>query len=1044
MRTRPRSGWNRGAVNRRGATACWRWGLRLAWLGCQAWLAGDAAADQWRLFTTEDGLRESLSIGVTVNPRGYLCVTHGTVSALSILDGYTVQNLPAPADRIHRVYQNRAGRIWAAYEAGLLSHAGNGWVRYPLTNQLTVAELNQLRAGRSPGLLPAQEDRVLMVLPERLVLFRATDNTLVTLREARTSSIGRFTDMIPGANGSLWLTGLRGVARSEVPVRQLDPTAAWMEAVVPEELGATDLQRPVEDDDGCLTSIGEAGPAGRILVHLDRYGRWETRSLPGESLRFAWRDAAAATFWGVTLNRLVQWEGTNAVTVTPPIPVGTVYDVAVQPRGVFWLATRDGVVRRAPSTWRPPRLPGPAPGLVAGFAEAADGSLWCATEAGLLHGGSNGWSRVPWPDGFEPGLGAHDGPSVLADGTVLVSATDGLWHCPPGALRLERLPPPDGRPLRILRGEPDGTCLVVSRSGDGAGGANTIARFDGEQFQPWTDGPRLPEAVEVFFLVRARSGDWWLGANAGPAWWRDGRWQFFGATDGYADDGALCWLEWPDGRIWCAGLGRIHEFDGRRWTGVRRGFDRVNAMTLASDGSVWVAANNGLHRFHRGAWLAIGELEGLPATAIPSVFETSRRELWVGTARGPAEYVPRADFDPPRTETIQWEQFPTTGGETAGLLTLAGRDRWRFTPDDRLTFSYRIDGREWSAPVPPGATRLRGLPQGRHEVEVRAMDRNWNEELRPQSLAFRISVPWHRDRRVVTVAVIGLLAALSAGAVAVNRHLQLRRSYADVERQVEERTRQLRRATDALAQGQKMTALGTLAAGIAHDFNNILSIIKGSAQIIAAHPDDHGKVLTRVSRILTMVDQASDVVRGLLGFGTATERTVKPCDANQLVGHTVRLLGDRFRRDLTVELELAADLPPVLAAADLVQQSLLNLIFNAADALDGAGRIVVATRRVDAAPDTAALAPAPAGAYVLIEVRDAGHGIPPEALPRIFEPFFTTKEMSPRPGRGLGLYMVYEFAKETGHGIAVTSQLGTGSTFCLILPVASADARTAG
>jgi signal transduction histidine kinase len=240
-----------------------------------------------------------------------------------------------------------------------------------------------------------------------------------------------------------------------------------------------------------------------------------------------------------------------------------------------------------------------------------------------------------------------------------------------------------------------------------------------------------------------------------------------------------------------------------------------------------------------------------------------------------------------------------------------------------------------------------------------------------------------------------------------------------------------------------MTALGTLAAGIAHDFNNILSIIKGSAQIIAANPQDHRKVLTRVSRILTMVDQASDVVRALLGFGTATERTVKPCDVNQIVAHTVRLLSDRFRRDVTVELELAEGLPPVLAAADLLQQSLLNLIFNAADAFEGAGHIVVATGPVALPPDTAALAPAPARAYVFVEVRDAGQGILPEVLPRIFEPFFTTKAMTPRPGRGLGLYMVYEFAKETGHGITVESHLGEGSTFRLILPAAGTEAPNA-
>ena len=1009
-----------------------------------AWLAVTAGAEQWRLFQAGDGLSESLSTTVTVNPRGFLCVKHGTVSAISLLDGYGVQNLPAPAERIHRVYQNRAGRIWAASDDGLLSHAGSGWTRYPLTNQLTVAELNQLRAGRSPTLFAAQEDRVLMVLPERLVQFRAADGTLVTLREARGSPLERFTDMTPSAGGSLWLSGVRGVSQLQVPVRQLEPGSGWTDTIVPAELAVTDLLRPVEDDEGGVTVIGEAASGRRVLAHLEG-GRWRVRGLPDESLRFAWRDMTPDAFWGVTLNRLVRFEGEEVVTVTPPVAVSLVYDVAVQARGVFWLATREGVLRHAPSAWRPPKLPVSAPGLVAGFAEDAAAGLWCVAETGLLHAESNTWSRVPWPGNVAPGFGVRDGMFVLPDGSVLISTSDMLWRHRPGAGPVEPVSHPTGRVVRLLRREPEGTCLVAVRIGAGTSETNTVEAFDGERFRPWNQGPAPPQqAGELFFLERGRGGDWWLGANAGPAWWREGRWQFFGAADGYADDGALCWLEMPDGRIWCAGLGRIHEFDGRRWTAVRRGLDRVNAMLRASDGSVWVAANNGLHRFHRGIWLAIGAVEGLPSVATHSVFETSRREVWIGTLRGPVTYVPHADLDAPRTQTIAWEQLPDAGGENTGLLTLGGQDRWRFTPDDRLVFSYRLDGREWSEPVPPGPARLRRLTQGRHEVEVRAMDRNWNEEIRPQSLAFRVSVPWHRDRRVVVVGLMGFLAALAAGAVAVNRHLQLRRSYADVERQVEERTRQLRRATDALAQGQKMTALGTLAAGIAHDFNNILSIIKGSAQIIAANPQDREKVLTRVSRILTMVDQASDVVRALLGFGTATERTVKACDVNEIVGRTVRLLSDRFRRDITVELELAEGLPPVLAAADLLQQSLLNLIFNAADAIEDAGHIVVATVPAIAPPEAPVLAPAPARAYVGVEVRDAGSGIPPEVLPRIFDPFFTTKALTPRPGRGLGLYMVYEFAKETGHGIAVESRPGQGSTFRLILPVAAPNTLNPG
>lgn len=992
----------------------------------------------WRMFRAADGLSESLSTAITASPRGMVWVKHGEVNAISGLDGYGVQRIPSPVERIYRVHQSRAGRIWALYEDGVLGFAGEEWTRYPLTNRLTTAELNQLRAGRPPAILPAEGDRLLIVFPERLVLFRAVDGSFTVLREAGETPLGRFHDITAAAGGGLWLAAERGLARVAGPLRHVGPDSAWSFHLTPDSVGVGGLYRPFEDDAGGVTLVAElAARERRGLAHFDG-ARWQARSLPGENIRFAWRGLEPGTFWAVTLTKLLYFTGTNVAVVQPPVPFTQILDVTVQPRGVFWLAAREGVVRHAPAAWRAPAMPEP-PGLVHGLAEDAAGGIWCAAETGLWERRNGVWTRHAWPTGFEPAWQTGDGVFPLGEEALLITASRQAWRFDGRAARFEVVTHPAGRQLtRVLPGAATNALVVLTRPPPQAADQSPrLERFDGRAFSDWTEAPDLPATGgEVFFLERARNGDWWLGTGAGPAWWREGRWQFFGSADGYVDDGALAWLELEDGRIWCAGLGRVLEFDGRRWAVSLRSLDHVNALRRVSDGSVWVAANNGLHRFYRGTWLAVSEPEGLPSAAVTAVLEDRQRRLWVGTGRGLAEYAPRADFDPPRTLALEWEQEASATGEGSGTLRFTGRDRWRFTPDERLVFAHRLDEGEWSAYAPESFVRLRGLTQGRHSVEVRAMDRNWNVELKPPAFDFRVVVPWYRDQRVVAAALFGLLLAVAAAAVAVNRHLRLRRSYADIERQVEERTRELRRATDALAHSQKMTALGTLAAGIAHDFNNILSIIKGSAQIIAAQPGDRDKVLTRVSRILTMVDQAGDVVKALLGFGTATDRQAQPCDLNQLVRRTVRLLSDKFRREVEVRLLLTPDLPPALAAPDLVQQTLLNLIFNGADAMDGHGVIEIHTSPLDAPPGDLVLAPRAATRYVRVSVRDSGCGIAPEVLPRIFEPFFTTKAMSARPGRGLGLYMAYQFAREMGHGIRVESTVGQGSTFTLILPVA--------
>jgi len=256
---------------------------------------------------------------------------------------------------------------------------------------------------------------------------------------------------------------------------------------------------------------------------------------------------------------------------------------------------------------------------------------------------------------------------------------------------------------------------------------------------------------------------------------------------------------------------------------------------------------------------------------------------------------------------------------------------------------------------------------------------------------------------------------------------------------VAERTRQLENAYQELLQSQKMRALGTLAAGVAHDFNNLLSIIKGSVQVIEDHMDDPAKVRRRLDRIKAMVEQGTRVVQAMLGFSRASAERFEPASLNQVVQDTLALLGERWNRDCHVEFEPAEDLPPVPVIRDLVQQILLNLLFNAAEAVPPGGRVVVRTSRRTSLPTGLVLRPAEAAEYVEVAVQDFGSGISPENLPRIFEPFFTTKGLSSRRGTGLGLTMVYEMAKRLEGGLAVESHPGKGSTFRLILPVRTVE-----
>jgi signal transduction histidine kinase len=449
-----------------------------------------------------------------------------------------------------------------------------------------------------------------------------------------------------------------------------------------------------------------------------------------------------------------------------------------------------------------------------------------------------------------------------------------------------------------------------------------------------------------------------------------------------------------------------------------------------------------LLHFSQGAWVENAREEGLPATAVREVCEDARGRIWAGTTHGLSLYHPEADTDPPRTFIHELTAKETNVPE-GGTITLAygGLDKWNYTRHQRLLYSHRLDGGDWSPYEPANNIAFIDLPSGKHYFDVRAMDRNGNVDPNPARLEFAVILPWYKESRLVLIMFAGLALALFFAALAFNRHRQLVQSYAEVEKKVADRTRELEIANRALAHSQKMNALGTLAAGIAHDFNNILSIVKGSAQIIEENVDNPQKIATRIDRIKTVVDQGAGIVKAMLGFSSDSGPQLGPCDVNEVVAETLKLLGDRFLREVQISFERARGLPKLACSRDFIQQIVLNYVLNAAESMGKQKRIVLAIQLLDKLPPDPVLAPEAAPSYISVSVRDFGCGIPRENMTRIFEPFFTTKALSVRRGTGLGLSMVYELAKRMGAGLAVGSVVDQGSVFTLILPVKDLSAE---
>ena len=238
-----------------------------------------------------------------------------------------------------------------------------------------------------------------------------------------------------------------------------------------------------------------------------------------------------------------------------------------------------------------------------------------------------------------------------------------------------------------------------------------------------------------------------------------------------------------------------------------------------------------------------------------------------------------------------------------------------------------------------------------------------------------------------------------------------------------------------LRQSQKMEAVGRLAGGVAHDFNNLLTVIRGYSELLLARlaPDD--PIRKDMVEIKKAADRASGLTRQLLAFSRRQFIAPKVIDLNALIANMDGMLRRLLGEDI---VELCTELNPhagsIRADAGQIEQVIMNLAVNARDAMPKGGRLTIETHNVTIGkPTRQTPAGVKPGAYVLLAVRDTGHGMDEETQSHLFEPFFTTKEKG--KGTGLGLSTVYGIVKQNGGNIVVESQKDQGATFKIYFPL---------
>jgi signal transduction histidine kinase len=246
----------------------------------------------------------------------------------------------------------------------------------------------------------------------------------------------------------------------------------------------------------------------------------------------------------------------------------------------------------------------------------------------------------------------------------------------------------------------------------------------------------------------------------------------------------------------------------------------------------------------------------------------------------------------------------------------------------------------------------------------------------------------------------------------------------------------VKRLEEQFLQAQKMEAVGRLAGGVAHDFNNLLTVITSYAELILFDPASSGS-REELQEIRAAAARAAKLTRQLLAFSRRQAMDTRVINPNDVLHGTSGLLSRVIDAGVNLDTQLAPDVPTVHVDPGQLEQVMMNLAINAADAMPEGGDLIIETSRAVLSggapmPDPD-LAP---GVYAVIRVRDTGVGMDAATVAQIFEPFFTTKEAG--RGTGLGLSTVYGIVKQSGGGIAVDSTPGVGTVFTVYLPAAEA------
>ncbi|MFB3789105.1 MAG: ATP-binding protein [bacterium] len=988
----------------------------------------------WQYWTAKDGFEESYARDITFSPAGNVWIASGETPSISRYDGYSFQDIPLPCEYL-TTQENRDRQIWSMYWKDKKGDTLGGFQQY-LNNQWVQYEVDVFEPGIYPVFfLPATKDQLIFLLPDRLMVFNAAQRDTREILNVAKTRMERFSEMIFSSSSGIWITGERGAVRVLGEGNTIGSPLEWREHIIPDDMLLHDLRYPYEGKKGELYETALIADTSQdVFVRLDgsswkKIATTEKDSLIGVPGIFndywlirgiyAWQTAnwiysvgkIRTQYFGLNPFSISLVRDTDEITIKPNhVLSGILPKIALDKYGAVWFRTIQGFARCAPSLWVTPEGLIKNDMLVYGIQEDKQNRLWFHCKDKLIVLNHNKWKEYASPSS-RLRVGA---PGILSDQRIALSTWGENLLFNPNTEQYETLVHPDGRGFGFVKQKSDGVIWI--ETGDAQ--KWYIELFDGIIFKTLYEFPPEEEGVDwIHEFYETQDGLFWVGGSAenGLAQIQDGKMKIFSAKDKYLGSRAICIMEVEPGKIWYGSKHGIYEYDGVTFSVVNTNFEYVNKMIRSKDGSIWAAANDGVHRYRNGSWVSYSVDEGLPDAAANAVYEDSQGRIWVGTTSGISVYNPQADTDPPKVFMVEDKNVRTIAPDGEAQFVFTGIDKWKYTEKERLLYSHRIYQAAWSPFNSDTVATVSGMDSGNHVFEVRSMDRNWNVS-EPVSWEFTVLRPWYRMPAFLAIITISTMVIFMLAWKLSNRHFQLRRAYVQVQ--------------EANVQLQQLDQMkSTFVSQASHDLRTPLTAIKSSLDNLkrgvgGGLNEKQDKVVERAShsvdRLTHLINDVLDINRIESGRMVLEKSDINFGAVIQNAVYENHPAADQKRIILSVHgLE---DQYPVHVDSSKMERVVGELIGNAIKYTHEGGQVTVTLKQDDN--------------RVVLSVKDTGIGMTPEECAKIWDRFYRTRasqEMA--KGSGLGLSIAKELIDLHEGTLTVESEAGIGTTFRLSLPI---------